>query len=51
LSGLEGYLCGPPPMIDASIAMLGAHGLPEARIFFDKFTITATEEEQEHATR
>jgi hypothetical protein len=31
--------------------MLGAHGLPEARIFFDKFTITATEEEQEHATR
>ena len=51
LSGYEGYLCGPPPMIDASIPMLGAHGLPEARIFFDKFTITASEEEQEHATR
>jgi propane monooxygenase reductase component len=51
LSGHEGYLCGPPPMIDASIPMLGAHGLPEAKIFFDKFTITASEEEQEHATR
>jgi propane monooxygenase reductase subunit len=46
LSGCEGYLCGPPPMIDAAISTLGAHGIPEARIFFDKFTITATEEEQ-----
>jgi propane monooxygenase reductase component len=51
LSGYEGYLCGPPPMIDASIPVLGAHGLQEARIFYDKFTITATEEEQEKATR
>lgn len=50
LGGNEGYLCGPPPMIDAAIPMLGAHGLPEARIFYDKFTITASEEEQEHAT-
>jgi propane monooxygenase reductase subunit len=49
LSGREGYLCGPPPMIDAAIATLGAHGLPEARIFYDKFTITASEEEQERA--
>ncbi|MBV8989030.1 MAG: 2Fe-2S iron-sulfur cluster binding domain-containing protein [Solirubrobacterales bacterium] len=49
LSGLEAYLCGPPPMIDASIPVLGAHGIPEARIFYDKFTITASEEEQEHA--
>lgn len=51
LSGFEGYLCGPPPMIDASIPVLGAHGLPEAKIFYDKFTITATEEEQEQATQ
>jgi propane monooxygenase reductase subunit len=51
LSGFEGYLCGPPPMIDASIPMLGAHGLQEARIFYDKFTITASEEEQDHAAR
>ena len=51
LSDFEGYLCGPPPMIDASIPMLGAHGLPEAKIFFDKFTITASEEEQHQAAR
>jgi propane monooxygenase reductase subunit len=51
LSDFEGYLCGPPPMIDASIPMLGAHRLPEAKIFFDKFTITASEEEQHHAAR
>jgi propane monooxygenase reductase component len=51
LSGREAYLCGPPPMIDACIPMLEAHGLPEAKIFYDKFTITASEEEQEHATR
>lgn len=49
LSGREAYLCGPPPMIDACIPMLGSHGLPEAKIFFDKFTITASEEEQHAA--
>jgi propane monooxygenase reductase subunit len=47
LSDHEAYLCGPPPMIDAAIPMLGAHGLPEAKIFYDKFTVTASEEEQE----
>jgi propane monooxygenase reductase subunit len=47
LSGWEGYLCGPPPMIDAAIPMLDAHGIPEAKIFYDKFTITAAEEEQD----
>jgi propane monooxygenase reductase subunit len=46
LSGCEGYLCGPPPMIDAAIDLLKAKGLGEARIFYDKFTITATEDEQ-----
>ena len=46
LSGREGYLCGPPPMIDAAIATLMAKGMGEARIFYDKFTITATEDEQ-----
>jgi propane monooxygenase reductase component len=38
-------VCGPPPMIDASIPMLGAHALLEARIFYDKFTVTASEDE------
>jgi propane monooxygenase reductase subunit len=51
LSDREAYLCGPPPMIDACIPLLGAHGLPEAKIFFDKFTITASEEEQERVTQ
>jgi propane monooxygenase reductase subunit len=45
LSGHDAYLCGPPQMIDASIPMLVAHGVPEARIFYDKFTTTAAEDE------
>ena len=43
LSGSEAYVCGPPSMTDASVPMLVAHGLPEARIFYEKFTITAGE--------
>jgi len=33
----EAYLCGSPGMIDASIKVLKAKGLPEELIFFDKF--------------
>jgi propane monooxygenase reductase subunit len=47
LADHEAYLCGPPPMIDAAIPLLQAKGCGEARIFYDKFTITASEEEQE----
>jgi propane monooxygenase reductase component len=47
LSEHEAYLCGPPPMIDAAISTLQGKGCGEARIFFDKFTTTASEEEQE----
>jgi len=47
LSSHEAYLCGPSPMIDAAIATLQAKGCGEARIFYDKFTTTASEEEQE----
>jgi propane monooxygenase reductase subunit len=46
LAGHEGYLCGPPPMIDAAVDLLVAKGIGEARIFYDKFTITASEDEQ-----
>lgn len=35
------YMCGPPPMIEAAEAMLGARGIDEARIFSDKFTTSA----------
>lgn len=34
----EGYLCGPPPMIDAAIERLAAMGIGPERIFYDKFT-------------
>ena len=33
----EAYLCGPPPMIDAAMPVLGALGLAENHIHFDKF--------------
>ncbi|MBO2453788.1 2Fe-2S iron-sulfur cluster binding domain-containing protein [Actinomadura barringtoniae] len=35
------YLCGPPPMIDAAMALLTGAGVPHDRIFYDKFTTTA----------
>jgi propane monooxygenase reductase subunit len=43
LGGMDAYLCGPPPMVDAAIAMLDAKGVPEDRVFYDKFTTTAPE--------
>ncbi len=33
----EGYLCGPPPMIDASIKVLTKKGVHEMYIYYDKF--------------
>jgi len=33
----EAYLCGSPGMIDASIKVLIKNGIPEERIFYDKF--------------
>ncbi len=33
----EAYLCGSPGMIDASIKVLKAKGMPEELIYFDKF--------------
>ncbi|MBN3785346.1 2Fe-2S iron-sulfur cluster-binding protein [Burkholderia sp. Ac-20353] len=37
-TGAEGYLCGPPLMIDAAITTLGRHGIPVDKVFYDKFT-------------
>jgi NAD(P)H-flavin reductase len=31
------FLCGPPPMIKAAIAVLTAKGIPRERIFYDEF--------------
>lgn len=36
-SGYEGYLCGSPGMIDAAIKVLVNLGMPEDKIFYDKF--------------
>ena len=36
-SGMEAYLCGPPPMIDAAIDVLKLKGCKERHIFFDRF--------------
>lgn len=36
-SHAEAYLCGPPPMIDASIKVLTKKGVKDIDIYFDKF--------------
>ena len=40
--GAEGYLCGPPLMIDAAIDKLARHGIPIDKVFYDKFTDSRT---------
>jgi p-cymene monooxygenase electron transfer component len=42
----EGYMCGPPPMIDAGIEKLTTLGVSLERIHYDKFTDGATRAEQ-----
>ncbi|MBE0433136.1 2Fe-2S iron-sulfur cluster binding domain-containing protein [candidate division WOR-3 bacterium] len=34
----EGYLCGSPGMIESSVQVLAKFGIPEDRIYFDKFS-------------
>ncbi len=41
VSEVDAYVCGPPPMVEAAISLLEARGVPEAHIYFDKFTTTA----------
>jgi propane monooxygenase reductase subunit len=41
LSEVDAYLCGPPPMVDAAIALLERRGCAESHIYFDKFTTSA----------
>ncbi|MDQ3590696.1 MAG: hypothetical protein M3392_10755, partial [Actinomycetota bacterium] len=38
LTGVEAYLCGPPPMVDAAIELLESKGVSETDTFYDKFT-------------
>lgn len=37
-SEIQGYMCGPPPMIDAAVTALTGLGVPLASIHYDKFT-------------
>jgi propane monooxygenase reductase component len=34
----EVYLCGPPPMVDAALAMLDSRAVPKDQVFYDSFT-------------
>ena len=38
ISDWQGYLCGPPPMVDAGADLLMKYGIKSNEIFFDKFT-------------
>ena len=42
VSTYQGYLCGPPPMIDAAIEVMNSAGITNDRIFFDKFLDAST---------
>ena len=44
LEGMDAYVCGPPPMVDAAIATLTDLGVREQYIFYDKFTVTGEPE-------
>ena len=37
LSGHEGYLCGSPGMINATVKVLVELGMPEEKVYYDKF--------------
>jgi propane monooxygenase reductase component len=41
LKSAHAYVCGPPPMVEAAMPMLTGLGVPEKRIYYDKFTTTA----------
>jgi propane monooxygenase reductase subunit len=44
LGGVDAYVCGPPPMVEAAIATLSRLGRTEDHIFYDKFTTTGEPE-------
>ncbi len=40
LARAHGYICGPPPMVEAAVPLLTRLGVPEKHVYFDKFTTT-----------
>jgi propane monooxygenase reductase subunit len=45
LAGAHAYVCGPPPMVEAAMPLLGALGVEQRRIYYDKFTTTGNAEQ------
>jgi propane monooxygenase reductase component len=46
LKGSHAYVCGPPPMVEAAMPLLGTLGVQDKRIYYDKFTTTGDPEKQ-----
>ena len=42
LSEVDSYVCGPPPMVEAAMAVLDGLGADDKHIYYDKFTTTGT---------
>jgi propane monooxygenase reductase subunit len=42
LTGVDAYVCGPPPMVEAAMAALTGLGVGEKHIYYDKFTTTGS---------
>ncbi|HKC28039.1 MAG TPA: 2Fe-2S iron-sulfur cluster binding domain-containing protein [Jatrophihabitans sp.] len=40
LAGVDAYVCGPPPMVEAALELLPALGVADKHIYYDKFTTT-----------
>jgi len=40
LAEVDSYVCGPPPMVEAAIEVLGGLGAPDKNVYYDKFTTT-----------
>jgi len=40
LKNAHAYVCGPPPMVEAAIPLLETLGVPDKRVYYDKFTTT-----------
>jgi propane monooxygenase reductase component len=40
LASAHAYVCGPPPMVEAAMPLLTQLGVPEKRVYYDKFTTT-----------
>jgi propane monooxygenase reductase component len=46
LKRAHAYVCGPPPMVEAAVALLERLGVPDKRIYYDKFTFTGDPNEE-----